>query len=149
MSEYEIEKSFPNLQRSGYSITSPATIDYNCIAWVADDTEIWWWPDPQYGYYWPSGILRTETIETFIEAFKLLGYTKCEDHKYENGFEKIAIFADSNGKPTHAARQLSSGKWTSKLGRAEDIEHHSLEGIEGSDYGSVTIILKRPEKNKS
>ncbi|MCP5005756.1 MAG: hypothetical protein GY941_17740 [Planctomycetes bacterium] len=37
MSEHEIEKSFPNLQRSGYSITSPATIDYKALlqnSWV-------------------------------------------------------------------------------------------------------------------
>ena len=46
MNKHEIEQSFPNLQSSGYSITSPATIDYNCIAWATDDTEVWWEPDP-------------------------------------------------------------------------------------------------------
>ncbi|MCP4372396.1 MAG: hypothetical protein GY797_30465 [Deltaproteobacteria bacterium] len=82
----------------------------------------------------------------YIEACKTLGYSVCEDAENENNFEKIAIYADSNGKPTHAARQLNSGKWTSKLGSLEDIEHHSLECLELSNYGSVTVILKRPKK---
>lgn len=145
MSENEIEKSFPNLQRRGYSITSPATIDYNCIAWVADDTEVWWWPDPLYEYYWPPEIPRAINIKTFIRAFGFLGYTVCDNPEYENDLEKIAIYADSNGKPTHAARQLNSGKWTSKLGRSEDIEHHTLDSLAGSYYGSVAVILKRPK----
>jgi hypothetical protein len=57
--------------------------------------------------------------------------------------EKIAIFADATGSPTHAARQLTSGRWTSKLGEAEDIEHE-LRAIEGDIYGTVVAILKRP-----
>ena len=50
--------------------------------------------------------------------------------------------ATSDGEPTHAARQLPNGKWTSKLGRWEDIEH-DLEGLTGEMYGSVQQILKR------
>lgn len=149
MSENEIEKSFPNLQRSGYSITSPATIDYNCIAWAADDTEIWWWPDPLYEYYWPPEITRAINIETFIRVFELLGYTVCDNPEYENDLEKVAIYADSNRKPTHAAKQLDSGKWTSKLGRLEDIEHHTLDSLAGSHYGSAAVVLKRPKKDIS
>ena len=30
----------------------------------------------------------------------------------EPGFEKIALYADNSGKPTHAARQLDNGRWT-------------------------------------
>lgn len=67
---------------------------------------------------------------------------------YEEGFEKIAIYIDSHGKPTHAARQLSSGKWTSKLGQLEDIEHSNLDDVTGLHYGSVGAILKRQKKNR-
>ncbi|TAF36353.1 MAG: hypothetical protein EAZ69_10585 [Oscillatoriales cyanobacterium] len=49
---------------------------------------------------------------------------------------------DSNGIPTHAARQLANGKWTSKLGWLEDIEHE-LDGLTGDRYGVVGQILKR------
>jgi hypothetical protein len=57
--------------------------------------------------------------------------------------EKVALFADPAGIPTHAARQLASGQWTSKLGQAEDIEHE-LRALEGEIYGVVALILKRP-----
>lgn len=149
MSKQDIEDCFPYLMNSDYSIESPATIEYNCIAWAAGDTEAWWWPDPQYVHYWPPSIPRTETIEAFIKAYEILGYTICEDAGYESGFEKIAIFVGDKGKPTHAARQLSSGYWTSKLGWWEDIEHTTLDGLEGKWYGSVAIILKRPIWKKS
>lgn len=45
MSVEEIEKAFPNLQIRGYSITSPATPEYNCIAWAAGEAQSWWEPD--------------------------------------------------------------------------------------------------------
>jgi hypothetical protein len=44
--------------------------------------------------------------------------------------------------PTHAARQLPNGRWSSKLGKLEDIEH-ALDDICGSAYGSVVPVLKR------
>jgi hypothetical protein len=53
------------------------------------------------------------------------------------------LFADAAGIPTHAARQLTSGAWTSKLGNAADIEHE-LRALEGEIYGVVALILKRP-----
>ena len=45
-----------------------------------------------------------------------------EDGPLQDGYEKIAIYA-LDGEPTHAARQLDTGRWTSKLGKHEDIEH--------------------------
>jgi hypothetical protein len=32
----------------------------------------------------------------------------------------------------------------SKLGRGEDIEHRTLEAVEGRNYGKTTTFLKRP-----
>lgn len=104
----------------------------------------WWEPDPFGWYYWPPGIPRTYTLEAYIRAYETLDYTICEDAGYESSFEKIAIYVGSDGKPTHAAKQVSSGYWTSKLGDLEDIEHTALDGIVGEHYGSVTVILKRP-----
>jgi hypothetical protein len=43
---------------------------------------------------------------------------------------------------THAARQLLSGKWTSKLGRWQDVEHE-LEGLVCDRYGTVKQVMKR------
>jgi hypothetical protein len=45
---------------------------------------------------------------------------------------------------THAARQLPTGKWTSKLGKGEDIEHDTPEDVAGGVYGDVMQIMKRP-----
>jgi hypothetical protein len=53
-----------------------------------------------------------------------------------------------DGKPTHAARQLPTGKWTSKLGSDIDIEHDYPEVLNGQDYGIASIFMKRKnEKN--
>ena len=41
-----IEAAFPALVGTGYFVTSPATPEYNCIAWAAGETDRWWWPDP-------------------------------------------------------------------------------------------------------
>lgn len=40
-------------------------------------------------------------------------------------------------------RQLPDGKWTSKLGALEDIEHDRLDALEGDDYGRVVAYMKR------
>ncbi len=145
MSRQEIEASFPYLRNSGYSITSPATIEYNCIAWASGVTGAWWWPDPMNLYYWPPTIPRENTLEAFINTYELLSYTICKDGKCEEGFERIAIYVDANRKPTHAARQLSSGRWTSKLGPLEDIEHTTLDGLCSLVYGTVAVFMRRPK----
>jgi hypothetical protein len=144
VNSWKIEKDFPNLNNSGYKITSPATIDYNCIAWAAGDTERFWWPDPLNIGYWPPEAPRSVTLDAFVNAFETLGYVVCDSTKYENGFEKIALYVDSSGEPTHAARQIDFDHWTSKLGSIEDIEH-SFDGVTGSLYGSVAVIMKRPK----
>lgn len=139
-----IESSYPNLVKYGYKITSHDTIDYNCVAWAAQDDETWWWPDAQNQFYWPPGIPRQETIEAFHQAYQTLGYEVCESDVLESGFQKIAIYVDSQKTPTHVARQLRDGKWTSKLGSREDIEHNNLQGLTGNPgYGEVACIMKR------
>ncbi|MBD2357158.1 hypothetical protein H6G41_21460 [Tolypothrix sp. FACHB-123] len=139
-----IERDYPNLITHGYNITSPDTPDYNCVGWAAEDDQNWWWPDIQNLHYWPPGVPREETIEAFKQAFRTLGYEVCENDVLEEGFQKIAIYANSNKVPTHVARQLPSGKWTSKLGQDEDIEHNNLQGLTGQPgYGEVACIMRR------
>jgi hypothetical protein len=114
---------------------------YNCIAWSAGDTGRWWWPGATG--YWPSPVNDFPTIATFIEGFSTLGFKPCESRALETGTEKLALYADAEGNPSHMARQLPDGRWTSKLGRREDIEHDTLECLEGGAYGSVACILAR------
>jgi hypothetical protein len=108
----DLESLFPGLRDSGYVVTSPAEIRYNCVAWAAGDEEQWWWPDEDS--YWPEGVAREETMAAFVAAFGELGFVSCEDHLLEEGYQKIAIYATPDGVPTHVARQLPSGLWTSK-----------------------------------
>ena len=135
----DLETLFPGLRDSGYVITSPEDIRYNCVAWAAGDEERWWWPDEDS--YWPEGIAREETITAFVAAYGGLGFVQCDSPAFEEGYEKIAIFADYT-IPTHVARQLSSGFWSSKLGQLQDIQHR-LESMAGSLYGDCKCFLKR------
>ncbi len=147
----ELEANFPNLRRGEYEKTSKNTAVYNCIAYAAEDESVWWWPDHGVGIYWPVGVSQEETIESFVHAYGSIGYVVCDDgcRNVEAGFQKIAIYVDDDGVPSHAARQLPSGCWTSKLGKAEDIRHNTLEAIEsdpimGLGYGKVALIMRRP-----
>src|SRR5438445_10482838 len=129
-----LEFIFPNLNNDSYRITSSKTPGYNCVAWAADNNSRWWWPIAPPFAYWPTGDPREETLENFTDAFRELGYQPCDNDLLEAKYEKITIYVDSSGTPTHVAKQLRSGKWTSKLGSLEDIEHDTLEQLEGP-YG--------------
>jgi hypothetical protein len=136
------EGLFPDLVRTGYRITSPPDPIYNCMAHAVGVSNQWWWPDPDGFDYWPSGLVRERTWAAFLQAFATVGYTPCADGALEPGWEKVALYATDEG-PTHAARQLDNGRWTSKLGPDDDIEH-GLEGLCSPSYGSVVQFLRRP-----
>ncbi|NER37656.1 MAG: hypothetical protein F6J93_27455 [Oscillatoria sp. SIO1A7] len=137
------EYEFPRLAATGYRITSRASRLYNCFAWAAGENDRWWNPlESENYYYWPDGVPAELTLDAFIQAYGTLGYEPCDSADWEEGFEKIALYTTPDGEPTHAARQLPSGKWSSQLGRWEDIEHE-LDGLTGEMYGSVKQILRR------
>jgi hypothetical protein len=91
-----------------------------------------WWP-----HWAPAGI----TVDSFVRFFRGMRFELCSDGSPEEGFEKVAIYAIGS-RPTHVARQLAPGRWTSKLGKSFDIEH-VIEALEGDEYGSVACYLKR------
>ena len=136
-----LQDDFPDLAAAGYSETSPATEDYNCIAWAAGRQDDWWWPDSGLVSYWPAQAPRTETLQAFYATFTLLGFEPCLAADLEPGFEKVAFYA-RDGIPKHAARQLPDGLWTSKLGQGLDISH-TLAGLEGPLYGKVVGTMRR------
>ena len=118
-------RRFPRLTPHNHWITSPRTKRYNCIAWAAGLSSKWWWPAKDA--YWPENARMTQSVGGFLEAFGTLGYEECEDGSFEAGYEKVALYArekpDGSLWPTHAARQLPNQRWTSKLGKLEDIIH--------------------------
>jgi hypothetical protein len=138
------ERRFPLLDPGSYVVTSAETDTYNCVGWAADVTDPGqWWPLPDAPeYFWPECARRDETLEAFAEGFATLGYETCADGDYESDFEKIVVYA-ARGVPTHVARQLPSGRWTSKLGAWEDIEHADLRALSGSMYGYPELFMRR------
>lgn len=140
----EADEDFPRLTPENHRVTSPAMIDYNCIAWAAGDTESWWEP----GVYWPIESPPDEYGIGILEAaFKSLGFEACDGAESDPGFEKVAIYGN-NLFYTHAARQLPTGKWTSKLGKLEDIEHETPDVVAGGVYGEVVGIMRQPAKRE-
>ncbi|HEY1192453.1 MAG TPA: hypothetical protein VGE74_32820 [Gemmata sp.] len=137
-----LEAAFPGLVGTDYRVTSPTDDGYNCIAWAASEADRWWWPDPLGTSFWPDGVPRAETPEAFAAAYATAGFVPAADGSLQPDVEKVAVYM-RGGRPTHAARQLVSGRWTSKLGRAEDIEH-DLSALEGDVYGTVGFFLQRP-----
>ena len=131
------------LEVSSFDLTSEQDENYNCIAWAAGDIENWWWP---IGGHWPDGIEEQETLAAFEAAYGTRGYAVCETPELEEGFEKVAIY-ELRGVPTHAARQLPDGNWTSKLGALEDVRH-PIEGLKVEIYGNPVRYLKRPRPAK-
>jgi hypothetical protein len=143
---------FPNLKETDYRTTSDPSGDYNCIAWAVHDNSKKWDPDYMNQNYWPPGVPRIVEMEAVRAAFQTKGFEDCDDDSFEDGIEEIALYATSNGKPTHAARQLENGMWTSKLGDYEDIEHQTLDCLNGEKknwsgtiqcYGKPVGYMKR------
>jgi hypothetical protein len=150
-----LELRYQSLRSSSYSVTSPKTPNYNCVAWAAGEDHRPWWPIPYdtAPYYWPLGEQEDESLEVFIDCFRSLGYEMCDDDSFEQGFEKVAIYVDEeDDMPSHMARQLESGCWTSKCGDRQDITHQTLSALEGGQdygYGKVTCIMKRKRSGET
>jgi hypothetical protein len=87
---------------------------------------------------------RVETIDALIKFYETFGYSETPTGEYEEGFEKIAIYATAFGKPTHAARQVGPTTWASKLGNWYDIEH-TKDAVSGGSYGEVVKYMQRPK----
>jgi hypothetical protein len=149
MPKADIDAAFPNLASSDYTTTSPDDDGYNCFCWAIrqDKNDVWCSPTPIAGYYWPPGLARNATLITFIELYELEGgYVSCDNGTFEEGYEKIVLYVDATNEICHASRQLPSGKWTSKLGVLDDIEHDDPFVLE-ADYGPVLQFMKRPVPN--
>jgi hypothetical protein len=136
---------FPQLPNARYRITSPPDVVYNCVAWAAKrDQANWWQPGSAPYYYWPVlGAPRSQAIDLYLEAFHLLGFRVCRSSRGIAGWQVVAFYTDGRGKFLHVAAHLADDVWTSKLGQAEDIEHHTLHALEGGKYGQVTHFMRR------
>ena len=134
-----IQRLCPGLIDESFTITSPPDPAYNCVAYAAGVTDDWW--SPAGIYPWPNAP-RTPEIAGLISVFRGQGYELCADADNEDGYEKVALYT-ANGLWTHAARQLPSGQWSSKIGIHEDIIHQSPQSLAGETYGEVHCLMRR------
>lgn len=147
MGAEDLEETFPNLRATGYTITSQPAYVPNCLGWALRSNDLYW--DPILTgfsgvYYWPEGIPRNDSVDAWVQLFRLFHYTECASTDLESEAEKIAIYGGIDGTAHHVARQLPSGAWTSKLGQDEDIEHQTLDALVSQEYGSVIRVMSRP-----
>jgi hypothetical protein len=68
---------------------------------------------------------------------------------YDEDYQQVAIFASGEGIPTHMARQLPHGAWTSKLGGLEDVAHTDVDGVGGAEYGEIVVFMQRRKTSLS
>lgn len=131
---------FPSLNKGNFSVKSPVDVGYNCIAWAAGENDRRW--DIVPGYHWPDGVPREQSVEALIAALQTVGYVECEDNRPEKNHEKVALYSKET-MWTHVARLLPNRRWTSKIGSDTDIEHRTLESLNGEQYGKVVKYMKR------
>ena len=139
----QARQHWPSLTPESFVETSPVDHFYNCAAHAADDNDKPWWPSLARGYYWPPDVPRTANLASFEAAYATKGYERCENPDLEEEVEKIAVYA-LDGVPKHVARQLASGRWTSKLGDLKDIDHATLDDLAGPGYGHPVLFMRRP-----
>jgi hypothetical protein len=132
--------AFPNLVDPLSKKTSDEDDNYNCIAWAFGDHQKNWWPN-NVGYHWPLNAISKTDMQAFEEWFAQDGWEESSDPLIEAGYEKVALYS-LNGQPTHAARLLDSGLWTSKLGKHVDLSH-DLNELSGPKYGQVHKIYRK------
>ena len=140
--EKDGRKTYPGLL-TNYEVLAPSTGKYgtpgtyNCIAWSIGDTSNWVWPR------------SSPSVDDFDALYTQHGFRrlKAQDYSYQPGIEKIVLYGkvqeDGTIAPTHAARQDSSGAWTSKLGGMARIRHLSPEALAGPSYGQPIAVYYR------
>lgn len=140
----DLYAQYPSLRRETLPIRSPATDEYNCVAWVERDRARWWEP----GNYWPLGARvpgSSEDLDCYIDLFQRLGFEACNATDLEPGFLKIAIYAAAR-EFHHVAKQLPSGAWSSKGGPLHDFKHETLGELEDAGVmrgATVAHALRR------
>jgi hypothetical protein len=99
---------------------------------------------PVRGYLPDTG--DWESIDNWSSVVRKHGFEDCADDSFETGFQKVALYATSDGVK-HAAKQQKNGMWASKLGSGVDIEHQHLDALEGEFYGTPVMFFRiaRPD----
>jgi hypothetical protein len=140
----DLYAQFPRLRDARHRITSRPNDEYNCVAWVERDFDTWWEP----GFCWPTDLEPDgdDDLAHYIELFQRWGFELCETGDLEDGFLKIAVYAEGCAFH-HVAKQLPSGAWSSKAGALHDFRHEALNALDECAVmrgASVVCHMRRP-----
>ncbi len=137
--------SFPRLGDE-FEVLAPASPSYNCIAWALGFNDRW---------IWPKSNGEAVTISDFDALFNYYGYKRLPRINLDPvaGYDKLVLYARRTEfgdlEPTHCARQLPDGSWSSKLGKLPLIRHLHPDDINGETYGEVSAVYVREKPTKS
>ena len=133
-----------------FSIQSPCTEEYNCIAWAMGFDDRWVdasADDYVHKKWWPENVEKDWTQETLVKAFEKLGFEICDNGIMEPGFDKVALYSalqsDGSVKWTHAARIVRNNIYHSKIGNLFDVYHSGGCVFADTTYGTVYKFMRR------
>jgi len=136
----ELKRKFPNLVDLSRK-TSEEDEKYNCIAWAFGHTNKIWWPAKAPRVHWPISYKGLTAMQAFQAWLTHDGWEGTLDATFDPKFKKIALYT-LYGEPTHAAKLIGDGTWSSKLGLFIDLSH-TLADLVGPEYGSVFGIYRK------
>lgn len=107
------------------------------------------WYEPEF--FWPPGVSEPSPdadadLDCYLELFRTWGFENCNSLGPEDGYLKIAIFA-TDQEFNHVAKQLPSGRWSSKGGVLHDFRHGTLDALGNSPVmprAELVCIMRRP-----
>jgi hypothetical protein len=156
MSRQHLLCAFPKLRNDSlFRIIDPDPSHpihkYNCFAYALGETEAFWGPQ----HTWPQELNprldSPDHIDSYIELFEYYKYERCSeifgvrpDHlDFGEGVDKVALYAMENSangvkylQCPHVAKQLPSGRWSSKNNQF-DIFEHALESLESEPGNAI------------
>ena len=138
----QLEEMFPALRGTSWDIKSDGTPVYNCLAWAVGENHRRW--DTDKPHYWPDNNRHKFGIAYLVAAYRAVGFvvSNIDACVPDAEYEKIVLYCrDTEG--SHAARLLANGRWTSKIGSHEDIEHETPGSLIGSVYGKPMVYMRR------
>jgi len=132
-----------------WSAASDPVGTYNCFGFALGYNQ--WWEPPVFidelianeEAIWPLGLSESLDIDNYIAAARTERFYVSQDAMWEESCDTIMLYFTTNDRKfQHAARQVSSGVWSSKLGTGSDITH-AIDGIDRIDFGTGRIYMKR------
>jgi hypothetical protein len=138
-----LEAKFPGLRGTKWRVTSPMASRYNCLAWAVGEKHRRW--DLHLPHFWPQGVPKRRGIAYLVAAYRAVGFvdvpaSQCQ--QYDPTCDTVVLY-ELNGSWEHAARLLHNGMWSSKMGDLHDIQHPSPHCLQGIEYGTPFVYMKR------